>query len=132
MPPVVPTRSTRWPRLMHPRMHLDKEPLYRKIMETDEGGHLYKLIPLMATASYGQIGALNAESYCERVLSCANDVLTKGMNTVLKDEELELLVILRMNRDFMKFIAQALQAPDQGPLWPHGHRPGRGVERAYR
>ena len=63
-----------------------------------------KLIPLMATASYGQIGALNAESYCERVLSCANDVLTKGMNTVLKDEELELLVILRMNRDFMKFM----------------------------
>ena len=74
-------------------------------METDDGGHLYKLIPLMATASYGQIGALNAESYCERVLRCAGHVLTEG-NTLLKDEELEMLVILRMNRDFMKFMRE--------------------------
>ena len=51
-----------------------------------------------------EIGALNAESFCERVLtSCANDVLTEG-NTLLSDEELEMLVVLRMNREFMKFM----------------------------
>ena len=48
-------------------------------------------------------GALNAESFCERVLSCANDVLTEG-NTLLGDAELEMLVVLRMNRNFMRFM----------------------------
>ena len=43
------------------------------------------------------------ESFCERVLSAANDVLTEG-NTLLDDEELEMLVILRINREFMKFM----------------------------
>ena len=62
-------------------------------------------IPLMASCSSGQLGALNAESFCERVLSCANDVLTEG-NTLLSDEELEMLVVLRMNRKFMKFMRQ--------------------------
>lgn len=50
-----------------------------------------------------QIGALNAESFCERALSCANNVMTEG-NTLLDDEELEMLVVLRMNRRFMKFM----------------------------
>jgi hypothetical protein len=63
------------------------------------------IIPLMATASFGQIGALNAESFCERVLRCAGHVLTEG-NTLLSDEELEMLVILRMNRNFMQFMRE--------------------------
>ena len=37
------------------------------------------------------------------MLSCANNVLTDG-NTLLSDEELETLVVLRMNRGFMKFM----------------------------
>ena len=56
--------------------------LYRKIADTDKERRLYGLIPLMASSSYGQLGALNAESFCERVLSCANNVLTDG-NTLL-------------------------------------------------
>lgn len=44
-------------------------------------------IPLMATASHGQIGALNAESFCERTLRCAGHVLKEG-NTLLADEML--------------------------------------------
>ena len=59
----------------------------------------------MAACSFAQLGALNAESFCERVLSCANDVLTEG-NTLLGDEELEMLVILRMNRKFMEFMRE--------------------------
>ena len=57
----------------------------------------------MASCSYGQIGALNAESFCERVLRGAGHVLSEG-NTLLDNEELEMLVVLRMNRDFMKFM----------------------------
>ena len=86
-------------------MKLDIGPLYKKIEENDKERRLYGFIPLMATCSYGQIGALNAESVCERVLSCANDVMTDG-NTVLGDEELEMLVILRMNREFMKYMRE--------------------------
>ena len=79
-------------------MDLPMGKVYRKLEErAGEFGHL----PLMAAGSTGQIGALLSESFCERVLSCANDVMTDG-NTLLADEELEMLVVLRMNRDFMK------------------------------
>ena len=35
-------------------------PIYRKIMATDPDRRLYGFIPLMASCSYGEIGALNA------------------------------------------------------------------------
>ena len=57
----------------------------------------------MASCSKGEIGALNSEGFSERILSNANDVMDKG-NTLLGDEELEMLVVLRMNRDFMRFM----------------------------
>jgi hypothetical protein len=59
----------------------------------------------MACNSTGQLGALSAESYCERILSCANNVVTTG-NTLLSDEEVEMIVILRMNREFMEFMRE--------------------------
>ena len=86
-----------------PLMPLDMGMLYRKIIKSDADRRIYGFIPDMAASSTGQIGALNAESFCERVLSCANDVLTEG-NTLLDDEELEMIVILRMNRKFMQFM----------------------------
>ena len=81
-------------------MDLDMGDLYQKIIESDEKARLYGYIPLMASSSPYQIGALNAESYCERVLRCAGHILNEG-NTVLGDDKLEKLVILRMNRAFM-------------------------------
>ena len=48
-----------------------------------------------------QIGSLNAESFCERVISACNLVMTTG-NTLLGNEELEMLVLLRINRQFME------------------------------
>ena len=56
-----------------------------------------------AGCSPAQIGALNAESFCERVISCANLVVTDG-NTLLADEEVTMLTILRMNREFMEYM----------------------------
>ena len=39
------------------------------------------------------------------MLRCAGHVLTEG-NTLLGDEELEMLVVLRMNRNFMRFMRE--------------------------
>ena len=77
---------------------LDK--LYPELEEMKSLGYL----PLMASCSRGQIGNLNAESYCERILSCANLVMTEG-NTLLDSDELEMIVVLRMNKDFMEYMA---------------------------
>ena len=81
-------------------MDLDMGPLYKKIINSDPEGRLYGLIPLIASSSPYQIGSLNAESYCERVLRAAGHILTEG-NTLLPDHKLEKLTILRMNRNFM-------------------------------
>jgi len=55
----------------------------------------------MASSSGGQIGALCAESFCERILSDANDVCHEG-NMLLDTEEINMLVVLRMNREFIE------------------------------
>jgi hypothetical protein len=83
-------------------MPLDVGKLYRKIEKMDLRRY-YGHIPRMASSSIGQIGALNAESFCERSLRCAGHVLDEG-NTLLDDAELEMLVVLRMNREFMEFM----------------------------
>ena len=86
-------------------MRLDIGKLYTHVEKVDTGRQLYGYIPLMASSSSGQLGALSAESYCERILSCANNVIVKG-NTLLGDEELEMIVVLRMNREFMQFMRE--------------------------
>ena len=55
----------------------------------------------MASCCYAEIGALNAESFCERVLSGANLVVNEG-NTILSSDEVEMLSVLRINRTFME------------------------------
>ena len=89
--------------LVHDLMPLDMGVLYRKIILSDPNEKVYGKLPLMASCSSGQIGALNAESFCERVISGANLVLDDG-NTLLGDEELSMLVVLRMNREFMEYM----------------------------
>ena len=84
-------------------MALDIGELYKRIEGMDTGRVQFGWIPTMASSSVGQLGALSAESYCERILSCANNVLTKG-NTLLSHDELEMIVVLRMNRAFMQFM----------------------------
>ncbi len=57
-------------------------------------------LPMMAVAS---LGALNAESFCERVLSCVKLVVS-DLHVRLKAEEIRMLVMLRMNREFMEYM----------------------------
>ena len=90
----LPSRA-RWPLVtVRDLMHLDVGPAYLAVEKMDPKRSKYGFILLMASCSVGQIGALNAESFCERVLRCAGHVLTEG-NTLLSNSELEMLVILQ-------------------------------------
>ena len=84
-------------------MPIDIGKLYTQLDALDRGQLGW--IPVMASSSVGQLGALSAESYCERILSCANNVVVSG-NTLLGDAELEMLVVLRMNKEFMQFMRE--------------------------
>ena len=57
-------------------------------------------LPMMSVAT---LGALNAESFCERVLSCVKLVVS-DLHVRLKAEEICMLVMLRMNREFMEYM----------------------------
>eukprot|EP00173_Palmaria_palmata_P004528 Plantae.Rhodophyta-Palmaria_palmata.ctg6374.p1 GENE.Plantae.Rhodophyta-Palmaria_palmata.ctg6374~~Plantae.Rhodophyta-Palmaria_palmata.ctg6374.p1 ORF type:complete len:184 (-),score=46.19 Plantae.Rhodophyta-Palmaria_palmata.ctg6374:52-603(-) len=71
--------------------------LYARIEDNPKYGYL----PQMARCSRYNIGVMGAQRFCERVISAANIVMTKG-NTLLNDDVLDMLV-LRMNRKFMKW-----------------------------
>ena len=64
-------------------LHANVGPLYHKIETNDPERRLFGYIPAMARSSLGQIGALTAEFFCERILRCAGHVLMEG-NTLLK------------------------------------------------
>mmetsp|Transcript_35777 Transcript_35777/g.88008 ORF Transcript_35777/g.88008 Transcript_35777/m.88008 type:complete len:199 (+) Transcript_35777:242-838(+) len=64
---------------------------------------MFGLLPQMAMNSAFQIGSLAAESICERVISEANRTVT-DLNEALKSDEVEMLVMLRMNNDFINFM----------------------------
>jgi hypothetical protein len=84
-------------------MKVNVSKAYSDLQKADPLQTKFGWLLLMATCSKGNIGAMNAESYAERVISQANLVMTNG-NTLLSDEELEWLVVLRMNRDFMDYM----------------------------
>ena len=73
-----------------------------KVIVDDIGvKHPYGLIPFMMKCGRGQLGALNAESYAERINSACKVVMDEG-NTKLSYDLLDKLVTLRMNRRFME------------------------------
>ncbi len=67
-------------------------------------------LPMMAVAT---LGALNAESFCERVLSCVKLVVS-DLHLRLKAEEIRMLVILCMNREFMEYMRATYPDPIVG------------------
>jgi hypothetical protein len=91
--------------LIRDLMGLDMGQLYSKIITKDPDRSSFGFLPLMAGCSDGKIGALNSESFTERVISAANLVMTEG-STLLCDEDLDMLVVLRMNRNFMAFMRE--------------------------
>ena len=93
--------------LIDDMLPLDVGPFYMSLLEKSHSGKHpnFGFIPLMAISSQYNIGALNAESFCERIISAGNLVMTDG-NTLLNDNELEMLILLRINRDFMTFMQE--------------------------
>jgi hypothetical protein len=71
----------------------------------DEVLSVFGVLPLMASCSGGQIGALDAVSFAERVISGADLIMTDG-RTLLDSKVLEMMVVLRMNRKFMLFMRE--------------------------
>ena len=72
-------------------------------IEQDPNRALFGYLPKMATTCEGSIGALLSASFCERINSCANQIVTTG-NTSLGDDLVDKTVVLRMNKIFMKFM----------------------------
>ena len=49
------------------------------------------------------LGSLNTESFCDRVVSCLKLVVS-DLHVCLKAEEIRMLVMFRMNREFMEYM----------------------------
>ena len=49
------------------------------------------------------LGVLNAESFCERVLSCVKLVVS-SLCVILKTDEIRMIVMFRMNHEFMEYM----------------------------
>jgi hypothetical protein len=58
------------------------------------------------------LGALNAESFCERVLSCVKLVVS-DLHVSLKPSEIRMLVMLRMNHGFMEYVDDEGEEKDE-------------------
>ena len=84
-------------------MPLNPSRVYKCMIKNDPDRSKFGHIPLMAAGSKGSIGFLPSQSFCERVNSIAKDVMTDA-HTLMSDEELEMLVVLRMNRKFMEYM----------------------------
>ena len=54
--------------------------------------------------------ALNVESFCECVLSCVKLVVS-DLHVSLKPKEIRMLVMLRMNHEFMESLVHEGQLP---------------------
>ena len=67
-------------------------------------------LPMMTVAT---LGTLNAESFCECVLSCVRLVVS-DLHVRLKAEEIRILVMLRMNHEFMEYMRETY--PDGYPI----------------
>ena len=74
-----------------------------EVIGKDPDGLLYGYLPHMATFSKGSVGCLLTSSFCERINSCANQVVTEG-NTLLSDREMEMVLMLRMKESFITFM----------------------------
>jgi hypothetical protein len=82
---------------------VDMGRVMKKLIKQDPDKKRFGHLPMMAVASRGSIGGFLASIFCERISSCANLVLTDG-NSLLSPDEISMLVTLRMNRKYMKFM----------------------------
>ena len=94
------------PDLVEDLMKIDLKNLMDKLEEvnaSDSNQNCFGYLPLMASCSKCQLGALNSQSFAERINSVANLIVTvkRGdLHPVLMNK----LVMLRMNETFMQYL----------------------------
>jgi len=90
----------------------------RHIDKHDVSGHEMKdhsvKFGYLSMMSVTTLGTLNTESFCECVLSCVKLVVS-DLHVCLKTEEIHMLVMLRMNHEFMEYM-RATYPDTPGPL----------------
>ena len=86
------------PDLIEDLLKVNMGPLLKYCRDRDPDGKRYGLLPYLWEC---YIAGNTSSSYCERVISIANQVMTDG-RTLLDDDILEMLACLRMNRAFME------------------------------
>ena len=72
-------------------------------VKDDVDGSKYGHLSKMAVPSKGMMVSLMVSSFCDRINSCVNLVCTKN-NNLLSDDEIDMVVTPRMNRDFTQHI----------------------------
>ena len=101
--PDLDLPTDRPPDLLHDLIYCDLTVIFTELIDEDPDRSQYGFLPYMATGFEGSVSSLLASSFSERVNSCANLVLTDG-NSLLHPNEINMLVVLRMNREFMIFM----------------------------
>lgn len=93
---------------------LDIGSLYMKLLDESKiRKHLtLGCISLMAISSHYNIGALNAESFCERIILAGNLIMNGG-NSLINDKELEMLVILLINHEIVVLTRNIVPASEE-------------------
>ena len=102
----VPAAAPKSYDLIDDLLEADVFKVYRQVLSEEEaqvkvgGKAQFGYFPRMALAN---IGAMNAESFCERTLSCASLIVT-DLHTSLSREEVRMLTMLRMNVSLMEYM----------------------------
>ena len=88
-------------------MKLDLKPLMKEINDYNKANkNCLGYLPLMVNSSKCQLGALNAQSFAERIISAANLILTKDRSST-DMHLLDMMVTIRMNRRFMEQVRES-------------------------
>ena len=90
--------------VMEHMMKLPMKPVMDIMERTNcERENISGYLPLMCKNSPVQLGALSAQSFAERMISAGNLLITRK-RTLLDDDLINKLIVLRMNRKFMEFM----------------------------
>lgn len=82
---------------------IDMTRLMRRIEQyNSDNVNIFGYLPMMCRLSPCQLGALNAQSFVERMNSCVKLVLGKK-RTRLRHDLIDKLVVLQINRNFMDY-----------------------------
>ena len=76
--------------------------IVHEFADVKKSAELFWFLLKIAIAPRGSVGTFQASSFFDRINECANLVVTTG-NTALDPEEANILVVLKINREFMGF-----------------------------